>query len=233
MPSVDGDSRPATIGAGSSSRGAAREEAAGREFAFGHAYTPSWMDRAGIYLSERFVEQHVGAFAGRRLADIGCGHDARLVRRVLPQLRSATLVDVSLADDLKRDARVHALEGRLPEALEGLPAASLDVVLCINVLEHLWEPEAVVAHTARLLAPGGVALFNVPSWSGKLVLETAAFKLGLTVPEEIDDHKAYYDPRELWRLLVRGGYKPSQIRCGRHKFGLNVFGVARRPSKAR
>jgi hypothetical protein len=43
----------------------------------------------------------------------------------------------------------------------------------------------------------------------------------------MDDHKWYFDPRELWLLLVRAGFKPSEIRCGRHKFGLNTFAACR------
>ena len=39
----------------------------------------------------------------------------------------------------------------------------------------------------------------------------------------MDDHKWYFDPRDLWPLLVRAGFKPSEIQCHRHKFGLNTF----------
>ena len=43
----------------------------------------------------------------------------------------------------------------------------------------------------------------------------------------MDDHKAYYDPRDLWPMLVEAGFKPSKITCFRHKFGLNTFAVCR------
>jgi hypothetical protein len=42
----------------------------------------------------------------------------------------------------------------------------------------------------------------------------------------MDDHKMYYDPRDLWPLMVRAGFAPHAIRCFRHKFGLNTFAVA-------
>ena len=45
---------------------------------------------------------------------------------------------------------------------------------------------------------------------------------------EMDDHKNYYDERELWPLLVRAGFKPSRIRLHYHKFGLNLFGAVQR-----
>ena len=44
----------------------------------------------------------------------------------------------------------------------------------------------------------------------------------------MDDHKMYYDPRELWPLLVRAGFKPRDIKVFHHKFGLNTFAVSRK-----
>jgi SAM-dependent methyltransferase len=198
-----------------------------RRAAFGRDHALTLMDRTGNWLSERFVRREVRSFEGKHLLDIGCGHEAALVRRVLPQLASATLVDLTLADDLKRQQKVRAVEGRLPHTLDDLAEGTYDVVLCINVLEHLWDPAVVLSRTRALLKADGVCIVNVPSWSGKVVLEAAAFKFGLTTRTEIDDHKAYYDTRQLWQLAVRAGFLPSQIRCRAHKFGLNVCAVCR------
>jgi SAM-dependent methyltransferase len=58
--------------------------------------------------------------------------------------------------------------GRL-EALH-LPAASLAAVGVFDVIEHLAEPNALLAEVARVLAPGGILLVTVPAyrwlWSG-------------------------------------------------------------------
>jgi len=43
----------------------------------------------------------------------------------------------------------------------------------------------------------------------------------------MNDHKMYFDPRDLWPLLVRAGFSPRNIRCFKHKFGLNTFAVCR------
>ncbi len=187
------------------------------------------MDRFGVWLSGAAVRRHAD-FAGCRLGDFGCGYDAAFARTVLSQVASATLVDLSLAGDLKAHPKVTALEGSLPELLPGIESASLDVALCLSVLEHLWEPQETLSELRRVLAPGGVAMFNVPSWRGKPLLELAAFRLGVSPAEEMDDHKRYYDPRDLWPLLVRAGFRPSQIGCHRHKFGLNTFAVCRLPA---
>ncbi|HEY8776772.1 MAG TPA: hypothetical protein VIM33_09900, partial [Gaiellaceae bacterium] len=80
------------------------------------------------------------SFAGKRVGDFGCGYDARFVRSVLDEVGHATLVDVALAPDLKADPRVIAIEGTLPGAVGAVEDDSLDVLLCISVLEHLWDP---------------------------------------------------------------------------------------------
>ena len=42
----------------------------------------------------------------------------------------------------------------------------------------------------------------------------------------------YYDKRDLWPLLVRSGFRPSNIRLKYHKFGLNLFGAATNDDRA-
>jgi hypothetical protein len=96
------------------------------------------------------------------------------------------------------------------------------------VLEHLVDPLLVVQAAREMLKPSGVLLLNVPTWRGKSCLEFSAFRLGLSPKLEMDDHKMYYDKRDLWPLLVRAGFKPSQVKLRYHKFGLNLFAAAGR-----
>jgi SAM-dependent methyltransferase len=188
------------------------------------------VDRFGVWLSSRQIRRFVPKFAGKRIGDFGCGFKASFARTVLHEVESAILVDVALADDLKSAPRVQAIEGPLPDALEALPSAGLDVVMIVSVLEHVTRPQVLLNEARRLLAPGGIALINVPSWRGKKFLELAAFRLGLSPACEMDDHKMYYDLRDLWPLLVTAGFRPSQIKCFSHKFGLNTFAACRAES---
>jgi 2-polyprenyl-3-methyl-5-hydroxy-6-metoxy-1,4-benzoquinol methylase len=199
-----------------------------RESAYGQDRPLTAVDRLGVWLSTRRIRHAVPDFAGRRVGDFGCGFDATFARSVLPTAAHVVLVDVALADDLKGHPRVTAIEASLPEALQPLESSSFDVIVFNSVLEHLWEPQRALAELWRLARPGGVVLVNVPSWRGKRLLELSAFRLGKSPAEEMDDHKAYYDPRDLWPLLVRAGFKPSDIRCFRHKFGLNTWAECRR-----
>ena len=185
------------------------------------------VDKFGVWLSSWQIRRHVPTFAGKRIGDFGCGFQAAFSRTILGEVASAVLCDVALADDLKSDPRVQAIEGTLPEALAALPRASLDVVMIVSVLEHVREPQRLLAEAHRLLAPGGVALVNVPSWRGKTYLELSAFRLGLSPAGEMDDHKMYYDVKDLWPLLVAAGFRPSRITCFSHKLGLNTFAACR------
>jgi SAM-dependent methyltransferase len=200
-----------------------------REHSFGEDRALTPVDRFGVWLSARAIHGAVPTFRGLRIGDFGCGYDATFVRSVLPRVAGAVLVDVSLAPDLQADPKVRAIEGVLPDALDVVDDASLDVVMCTSVLEHLWEPEVALREFHRVLAPAGVCIVNVPSWLGKRFLELSAFTLGTSGPEEIADHKRYFDPKDLWPLLVRAGFSPERIRCHRHKFGLNTFAVCRLP----
>ena len=196
-----------------------------REHAYLQKEKATVVDRFGVWPSGRQIRRYVPGFAGKRVGDFGCGYDAAFARTIAGEVASLVLVDVALADDLKADGRVRAIEGRLPDALAPLPAASLDVVLIVSVLEHVADPAGLLREVKRLLAPGGVALVNVPSWRGKKFLEFSAFRLGLSPAAEMDDHKMYYDVRDLWPMLVAAGFRPSRIRCFPHKFGLNTFAV--------
>jgi SAM-dependent methyltransferase len=182
------------------------------------------VDRFGVALSARAVHRNVRC-EGKRVADIGCGFDATLARTLLPKAASLTLVDVALSDELKADPRIRSIEGSVTDVLPTLANDSVDVLLCLSVLEHLWDPLDALQQFHRILAPGRTLLVNVPTWRGKWFLELAAFRLHVSPAAEMDDHKHYFDPRDLWPLLVRAGFRPSDISCRRHKFGLNTFAV--------
>lgn len=199
-----------------------------RDESFGQGYDPSVADRFGVWLSARQIRSWVPSFRGKRVGDFGCGFHATFVRTILDDASKVVLGDVALADDLQKHPKVEAHLGPLEPTLAALPDASLDVIMCISVLEHLWEPAEALKHFQRVLAPGGVCLLNVPSWAGKRYLELSAFKLKLSPAYEMNDHKMYYDVKDFWPLLVRAGFWPEHIKCFSHKFGLNTFAVCRK-----
>jgi 2-polyprenyl-3-methyl-5-hydroxy-6-metoxy-1,4-benzoquinol methylase len=148
-----------------------------RNEAYGQAAPLSAVDRFGVWLSSVAVRRHA-TFHGMRVADFGCGYDARLARQILPCVDRILLVDVQLAEDLQHHPKVQATVGPIEAVLPTVADHSLDIVLCLSVLEHLDEPQEVLDAFRRILVPGGLALVNVPSWRGKPWLELSAFRLG-------------------------------------------------------
>lgn len=200
-----------------------------RRSSFGQDAGLTPVDRAGIWLSDRRIRRIAGGFDGKRVADIGCGYHATFAARIQPVASTVTVLDVALDPKLGDLPNVRCVVGSLPDALGDLESESVDLLVCNSVLEHLWDPLRNLREFWRILVPGGVCFVNVPSWMGKRFLEFSAFRLGLSPAAEMNDHKTYYDPRDLWPLLVRAGFFPRDISCHRHKFGLNTYAVCRKP----
>lgn len=198
-----------------------------RSESFGQGYRLTPIDRFGIWLSTRKIRALRPSLAGLAVADLGCGYHAAFLRSNLSSIRRGLAIDVALAGDLKANDKITALEGKLPDVLSAVDDKSQDLVVCNNVLEHLWDPLTTLREIHRITAPGGVAFVNVPSWRGKWFLELSAFRLGLSPASEMNDHKMYFDPRDLWPLLVRAGFVPQSIKVATHKFGLNTYAICR------
>jgi SAM-dependent methyltransferase len=184
-------------------------------------------DRFGVWLSQRAIEKSLPKRDALDVLELGCGLHAKNLVALQPSLRRGVGVDFEISDDVKWVDRLEFVEGAIEAAAARLEANSFDAILIVSVLEHLWDPLAVLRGTREWLRPGGVLIVNVPTWRGKVFLEFSAFRLGTSPKAEMDDHKMYYDKRDLWPLLVRAGFTPSNIRMRYHKFGLNLFAVIR------
>ena len=106
-----------------------------------------------------YVERS-GPLAGRTVVDVGCG--GGLLAEAMAA-RGARVVGIDLADDLLRVAQLHALEAGISleyrhesaEAHAAVHAGRYDVVTCMEMLEHVPDPVAIVEALARLARPGG------------------------------------------------------------------------------
>ena len=164
--------------------------------------------------------------ASKKLVDIGCGYYAITSRPYLDQVHTAYLADLALAPDLLANPVVKPLIGELPGTLAQIPDQDVDVIFCLNIHEHVDEPELLLRECRRILRPGGAFFITVPSWPGKVALEFSAFRLN-DGREEMEDHKRYYTKRDLWLAVRAAGFLPSGIKIRRAKFGLSIFGVAK------
>jgi SAM-dependent methyltransferase len=188
----------------------------------------TFVDRFGVWLSQRAIRRELPDRDDLEVLELGCGFRATQLVALAPRLKRGVGVDFQIAPELAGLDKLTFHQGTIEEALLTLTGQSFDAVLLISVLEHLSDPLFVLEATRGLLKNSGALLINVPTWCGKSFLEFSAFRLGLSPKVEMDDHKMYYDKRDLWPLLVRAGFKPSAISLRYHKFGLNLFAVARR-----
>jgi len=107
----------------------------------------------------RYVER-AGSLAGLAVLDVGCG--GGLLAEAMAR-QGARVVGLDLADELVEVARLHALEAGIAieyrvesaeqHALGG--AGRYEVVTCMEMLEHVPDPHAIVAALATLVRPGG------------------------------------------------------------------------------
>ena len=100
-----------------------------------------------------------------RVMEIGCGTGATLAE-LKRQGRCNWAGGVELASEPAQIA-----SGRLDQFWQGnietlaldIDAASLDAILCLDVLEHLTDPWSTLDRLAKLLRPGGLAVISVPN----------------------------------------------------------------------
>lgn len=85
-----------------------------------------------------------------------------------------------------------------------LPVATgrVDVVVSLQVIEHLWEQGRFVRECARVLAPGGALLVSTPN--------RLTFSAGLDTPLN-PFHSREFDPGELTELLHRNGFGDVEL----------------------
>lgn len=186
------------------------------------------LERLGVWLSHTAIQRVISRYNQPKLLDLGSGYSCRLVKFFQSHLSHCMAVDIAFDPQLQSYKSLSLLESSIEEAWPKIPNKYFDIVTIINVLEHIWEPQQVLDEAFHRLNNGGTLIVNVPTWLGKTVHEFQAFKLKLSDPIEIDDHKRYYDKRDLWPMLVRAGFKPSQIRMSYHKLRFNLFATATR-----
>jgi SAM-dependent methyltransferase len=186
----------------------------------------SFVDRFGVWLSQGAIRRAIKNRKNLVALELGCGYHATQLIALKDRLSKGVGVDFKIAPELHTAAGLQFHECEIESAFEKLEKNSFDLILMISVLEHLKNATQVLCDVHQLLRQDGVLLINVPTWRGKFFLEFSAFRLGLSPKVEMDDHKMYYDKRDLWPLLVQAGFKPSKITMRYHKFGLNLFAAA-------
>jgi 2-polyprenyl-6-hydroxyphenyl methylase/3-demethylubiquinone-9 3-methyltransferase len=114
----------------------------------------------------QWIDQLAGGLAGKRIVDIGCG--GGILSDSMAR-KGADVLGIDLAAKPLKVAQLHALEAGTPnvqyrevsaEALAAEQPAAFDVVTCMEMLEHVPQPESIVRAAATLVKPGGWIFFS-------------------------------------------------------------------------
>lgn len=162
-------------------------------------------------LRAQFIAERT-ALANRRVLDVGCG--GGLLAETLAAA-GAHVTGIDLAPGMIDVARLHAagaglsVDYRLASAEELLASdpGGFDVVTCMELLEHLPEPAAMVATLAGLTRPGGVLVvstLNRNLRSFLLAIVAAEYLLGL-IPRGTHEYERLIRPAELTRWARAAG----------------------------
>lgn len=151
--------------------------------------------------------------AGLRVLDVGCG--GGLLAEELARL-GCIVSGVDPAPGSIATAQRHAATSGLTIAYrvgqgEALPypAASFDLVTCVDVLEHVADVGLVLAEIARVLRPGGILVYDTINRTrlSDLVMIRLAQQFPATrwMPRDLHAADHFIRPSEMITALARSG----------------------------
>ncbi|MFJ5315299.1 bifunctional 2-polyprenyl-6-hydroxyphenol methylase/3-demethylubiquinol 3-O-methyltransferase UbiG [Pectobacterium versatile] len=183
-----------------------------QEIAKFEAIASRWWDLEGEFkplhrinpLRLGYISLHAEGLFGKKVLDVGCGGGI-LAESMAREGADVTGLDMG-AEPLQV-ARLHALESGISvdyvqETVEAHAHAHpglYDVVTCMEMLEHVPDPQSVVQACAKLVKPGGHVFFstinrNAKAWMMAVIGAEYVLKM---VPRGTHDIKKFIRPAEL------------------------------------
>jgi 2-polyprenyl-6-hydroxyphenyl methylase/3-demethylubiquinone-9 3-methyltransferase len=155
-----------------------------------------------------------------RVADIGCGGG---VLSAALATRGARVTAIDASSELVAVARAHARENgldidyrqQMSAALAEQATGQFDLVTCMELIEHVPDPDALLADCANLLKTGGqliVSTLNRTAAAYVLGIVAAEYVFGL-VPRGTHDYAHFLRPSELANCARTHGLKILDVRA--------------------
>ena len=195
------------------------------EIAKFEALAQRWWDPAGEFrplhelnpLRLAFIREHV-ELRNARVLDVGCG--GGILSEAMAR-EGATVLGIDLAQAALQVAELHALEHGVKleyrlaaaEELAGTHAGQFDIVTCMEMLEHVPEPEQVLGALAALLQPRGhlfISTINRNLKAFLLAIVGAEYVLRL-LPRGTHDYARFIRPSELAGWARQAGLALNEI----------------------
>ena len=141
---------------------------------------------------------------GKRVLDVGCG--GGILAEAIAK-KGANVKGIDLSEKALKVAELHSLESEVQvsyeliaaEALAAREAGQYDVVTCMEMLEHVPDPSAIVQACATLVKPGGRLFFSTLNRNPKSYLFAiigAEYMLRL-LPRGTHEYAKFIKPAEL------------------------------------
>jgi len=161
---------------------------------------------------------HLASLDGKTVLDVGCG--GGILAESMTG-RGAAVTGIDLAEKSLKVAKLHLLESGASvdyrciavETLAAQHPASFDVVTCMEMLEHVPNPESVVRACAELVKPGGWVFFSTLNRNPKSYLFAiigAEYVLNL-LPRGTHDYARFIKPSELSRYARSAGLAVNDL----------------------
>ncbi|MEY2776999.1 MAG: bifunctional 3-demethylubiquinone-9 3-methyltransferase and 2-octaprenyl-6-hydroxy phenol methylase [Pseudomonadota bacterium] len=149
---------------------------------------------------------------GQRVIDVGCG--GGILAEAMAR-KGAEVTGIDLAEKSLKVAQLHGLESGVSVHYEQIATEDMalkapnqfDVVTCMEMLEHVPQPESVVSACAALAKPGGWVVFSTLNRNPKSFLFAivgAEYVLRL-LPRGTHEYSKFIKPSELGRAARLAG----------------------------
>ncbi|HEY3728971.1 MAG TPA: class I SAM-dependent methyltransferase [Solirubrobacteraceae bacterium] len=170
-----------------------------------------WETRPPLKLLELF-HRHISDHD--RCLDVGCGDGG--TSGIWLNEWAASYVGVDVSEAAVEMARDRGLDVRCVQDAAALPfeEGSFDVAVCVEVLEHLFEPQRAMVEIGRVLRPGGRVILTVPNvahWRSRVDGLLGRWNprgdhLSATEPWR-DAHLRFFTIRSLTNMVQRCGFE--------------------------